>query len=116
MVYEITGVYPAPSFFSIKTLNDGTGRIELAQSLTKDSLQLAKYQLNILAYDSSYPNKKATATLVVSVRRNVNGPEFQPSSSYSKTIVESFVVGDNILQVKAVDKDVSVSYLSYSLI
>ena len=46
MRYEITGVYPAPSFFRIVSQNNGEGRIELTADLRKDSLQLNKYMVS----------------------------------------------------------------------
>ena len=69
-------------------------------------------QLNIVAYDSAYPEKEATATVTIAVLRNQNGPTFIPSSTYEKTIVEGAPVGGEIITVKAQDLDENVRYLA----
>jgi protocadherin Fat 4 len=105
MMYAVTGVYPAQSFFNLTVLSDGRARIRVQKSLRDDSLSLASYTLTLLAWDSEYPEQKISASVIIGVQRNVNGPVFRPSATYSKTIVDSFTVGDMVLQVTAVDQD-----------
>ena len=105
MVYAVTGIYPAQSFFNLTTLADGRARISVRRSLRDDSLSLTSYTLTLVAYDSEYPEQQVTGSVVITVQRNVNGPIYKPSSTYSKTIVDSFAVGSMILQVTAEDAD-----------
>ena len=66
---------------------------------------VSSIQLNLVAYDSEFPDQRATARLIVTVQRNVNGPVFTPSATYQKAIAESFGVGESIIQVSARDED-----------
>ncbi len=105
MVYEVTGTYPAQSFFELQTQNDGRAKILVKQSLRQDSLNLNSYTLTLSSWDSEYPEQVAKASVIINVQRNVNGPIFKPSATYSKTIVDSYQVGDTILTVAADDRD-----------
>ena len=46
MFYEIVGVYPSQSFFSI---NNATGQISISQDLRNDGLKLTQYTVGINA-------------------------------------------------------------------
>ena len=110
IVYEIRGVYPSPSFFQVVPQSNGVGRISITRDLRTDNLQLSSYLLNMVAYDNANPIMEAKATVRINVKRNQNGPVFQPSSTYEKTLAESFEVGEVVLKIKAVDQDTNVSW------
>ena len=61
------------------------------------------------------PEAKAEAQIFVNVTRNVNGPQFQPSATYEKVIVDSFGVGEEVLRVRATDGDQTVGIPFYQL-
>ena len=106
--YEITGLYPSPTFFELNVEND-RAHVMLAKDLRTDSLQLTEYQVKLKAYPISYPDQFVETTLVVTVTRNDYGPTFQPSSNYEQPLVASFPVGDEVLTVSAIDRDELVS-------
>ena len=58
----------------------------------------------MIGYDSLTPYQRATATVDITILRNVNQPAFQPSS-YTQTIQEDTEVGSLILTVTAFDQD-----------
>ena len=45
MTYEVTGVYPAPSFFGLDLEDRGNVRVRVIRDLLSDSLQLTLYQV-----------------------------------------------------------------------
>ena len=47
---------------------------------------------------------------MVTVQRNAEAPVFKPSATYSKTIVDTFSVGEPILQVSAEDPVDAIRY------
>ncbi len=61
--------------------------------------------MTVQAYDSAYPDTRTEAQILINVTRNVNGPQFQPSATYEKVIVDSFGVGEEVLRVRATDGD-----------
>ena len=105
MVYEITGVYPSQTFFSLRMLADGSARVLLQEDLRADNLQLRHYVIRLRAFDSVYPDAIATSVVNVIVERNRNGPRFQPQDIYELALSDSFQVGEPVLQVLAVDDD-----------
>lgn len=66
------------------------------------------YIARVTAIDNLRPNQVATATVVISIIRNPNSPQFT-LPSYTNTISESTNVGTVVLNVTATDRDVSVS-------
>ncbi len=74
------------------------------------------HQLNVVAYDSAYPEVRTTAEVMIGVTRNQNGPQFQPSATYEKVIVDSYAVGEIVLTVRATDGDSQVRTDSISLL
>lgn len=105
MVYEIVGVYPSQTFFSLRVLADGSARVLLSEDLRTDNLQLRHYVVRLRAFDSVYPDAMATSDVNVVVERNRNGPRFQPQDVYERSLSDSFQVGEQVLQVLAVDED-----------
>ena len=104
-MYDLVGVYPSQSFFSLQTLADGSARILLREDLRSDNLQLSHYILRVRAFDSVYPDAVATSDVNVVVERNRNGPRFEPDDVYERKLSDSFEVGEQVLQVRAVDDD-----------
>jgi hypothetical protein len=60
--------------------------------------------LDLVAYNTKWPNNKAFAPGYIYVNRNPNAPQFL-KKDYKKRIPDSFVVGKTILTVFATDKD-----------
>ncbi len=58
----------------------------------------------MVAFDSMFPDNTAIADVTVNVVRNPSLPTFE-QTRYTKSISESFPVGDIIQQVKATDAD-----------
>lgn len=58
----------------------------------------------MVGYDDQTPYQRATADVVISVSRNVNGPLFQPDN-YFRTITEETDVGIMVVDVNATDAD-----------
>ncbi|KAJ8319080.1 hypothetical protein KUTeg_004171 [Tegillarca granosa] len=100
--YMMDGFYPAESLFSI---DNTTGEIRLIKDLKTDSSQLPSYRLQLIAYDTYYPNNRATATATVFVTRNPNAPVFQPNANYDVRLVETVPVGTVAVNVTATDID-----------
>ncbi len=67
----------------------------------------------MVAYDSAYPEVRTTAEVMIGVTRNQNGPQFQPSATYEKVIVDSYAVGEIILTLRATDGDSQVKTIQY---
>ena len=61
-------------------------------------------QIEVEAYDSVYPNNKASVKLALSVRRNPNAPLLS-SQAYSNALSTSFPLGDTFRTVSATDAD-----------
>ncbi|KAK3089813.1 hypothetical protein FSP39_006721 [Pinctada imbricata] len=110
IVYQVTGNYPAPTFFEV---NSTTGLIFLARPVSQDSLLTTTYFLRLIAYDSVYPNIQTTATATINVNRNPNGPQFT-SVDYRQTISEDHALGSAVIDVNATDADGDI--LRYTMI
>ena len=61
-------------------------------------------QLEVVAYDSVYPDNQATSTVVITVMRNPNAPKFT-KDSYRKTVDEKVDLGDSVMRIQATDDD-----------
>lgn len=62
-------------------------------------------QLEILVYDTAYPDAKDYSEVVISVIRDESGPIFRPSATYQITIPETTAIGNNFIDVEAIDPD-----------
>ena len=62
------------------------------------------YQLKVRAEDGGTPPLSSTATVSITVNRNLNVPEFRPDR-YEAEILETQPLGDPIVMVTANDKD-----------
>lgn len=71
-------------------------------------------QLRLIVYDSAYPNARDTSDVVISVFRDESGPIFQPSATYQITIPETTPIGNEVLDVDAIDPD-GVSFIKFSV-
>ncbi|XP_041364041.1 cadherin-23-like [Gigantopelta aegis] len=101
VVYSFVGNSPGQAYFM---LDANTGQIRLRTSLLQDSAQ--QYTLLATASDSTKPARSApqTATVQVSVIRNLNTPNFV-NLPYSTHIAESLSLGASVYQATAVDID-----------
>lgn len=63
--------------------------------------------MRVFVADGGFPSLTATATVDITVRRNLFAPQFQ-NTFIRVTISESTVVGSNITRVFATDQDVDV--------
>ena len=66
-------------------------------------------QLQLQVLDGGTPRLGAVADLVVNVNRNLVAPAWD-RNSYTQTILETKAVGEGILTVQAIDRDVFVSH------
>ena len=62
------------------------------------------FQLTVVAYDSTYPENEATATVSILVERNPHAPEFD-DNNYQKTVDEKFALGSVVMEIRATDED-----------
>ncbi|XP_041363172.1 uncharacterized protein LOC121378881 isoform X2 [Gigantopelta aegis] len=99
ILYESDGVYPSEMFFAI---NRTTGNVHLIHSIRDDPLKLQTYKLKILAFDSEYPDRKASSQVTVSVLRHSSVPMFIPDSSYTPIVQESKPVGFQIENITVI--------------
>jgi len=104
--YSLIGDYPVQSFFR---LDSNTGIIRTTTSLRQDANYGSFYIARVTAVDNLRPNRVATATVGISVRRNPNSPIFNPTN-YARTIPETTPVGSVIIDVNATDADVNVRF------
>jgi len=65
---------------------------------------LLLFQLSVLLWDTAYPQKTSTATLTLSISRNENPPKWS-KSDYRVKANDRYKLGDEIVTVKATDKD-----------
>ena len=101
--YELIGDYPTQSFFSLDTIS---GLISTTANLRSDASYNTFYVARVIAYDSLRTTLRATATVEISIIRNPNVPVFT-LPNYSNTIGEATTPGTVVLNVTAVDADVT---------
>ena len=68
----------------------------------------------MLAVDGGTPPRMSTATVEITVERNLNAPEFNPNK-YEVEVLETQALGAEITKVEARDLDVNVSCFSVDL-
>ncbi|KAH3862832.1 hypothetical protein DPMN_025807 [Dreissena polymorpha] len=106
IMYGKTGNFEsANSFFRIAANN---GTVTLIKDLSQDGLYAQRYNFEIIAYDSFYPNDVATATVTINVDRNPSTPRFidPDGNAYRRVIDETRRLGSIILNINATDDDV----------
>lgn len=104
LTLSVIGDDNAPSLFSLtQSGNNGVIRVVSSQNLASDTAN--SYKLRVLVADGGFPSLTATATVDITVRRNLFAPQFQ-NTFIRVTISESTVVGSNITRVFATDQDV----------
>lgn len=64
-----------------------------------------------MAIDGGTPPRMSTATVQITVERNLNAPEFQPNR-YEREVLETQALGEPIVTVTARDLDVNVSIVN----
>lgn len=67
------------------------------------------FKIRLLAADGGSPRRTSTATVLVTVRRNLVRPAFV-ANFYNETILETTAVGQTIVTVRATDSDPQVFY------
>ncbi|XP_036359005.1 uncharacterized protein LOC115211772 [Octopus sinensis] len=104
--YKLVGYVPGTEYFGIV---ENAGSIFVRKDLKSDTLNSPTYTLLV---EASQNSTKKSATVFITVRRNLNAPIFQ-SQNYFKSVQESENLGQIILTVSATDLDNDV--LKYSL-
>ncbi|XP_046579033.1 protocadherin Fat 4-like [Haliotis rubra] len=103
--YTVIGDDNAPNMF---TIGAQSGDISTnSQDLQSDTA--SEYKLRVLARDGGFPSLTATTTVLINVERNLNVPRFL-TQNYSVSIYETHDLGLPILQLSAIDLDVSSPY------
>ncbi|XP_076458558.1 cadherin EGF LAG seven-pass G-type receptor 1-like [Babylonia areolata] len=114
--YQLTGNTEAQNYFQVDRL---TGQISVRTSLTTDANNPTTYTLRIRAEDGGTPSRTSTVdvTVLVNVIRNVNGPQFI-NSAITREVSQNAQVGNQIVQVTAVDADGQGSFgvITYSIV
>ena len=64
-------------------------------------------QLAVLASDGGSPPKTSTASVEITVRRNLQRPKFEPDR-YETRVLETYPLGATLVTVVATDDDVTV--------
>ena len=96
----------------IFSINDTTGQI--FQNVMLDREQIDKYTIEVCATDGSSKRGCGQVTIYVD-DANDQAPVFQ-SNTYTETINEDLGIGERVLMVTAIDKDIGVNAeLSYGL-
>ncbi|KAL5018737.1 hypothetical protein ScPMuIL_004459 [Solemya velum] len=101
IVYDLVGVFPCKSYFSINQL---TGDIVQRNSFQFDGTQRPSYTCRVEAWDSANPERRITSDLTIGVNRNPSGPIFT-EAIYERTISQNYPVGDIVVDVEATDGD-----------
>ncbi|XP_070182145.1 protocadherin Fat 1-like [Littorina saxatilis] len=109
LTYAAEGIYPADNFFHI---NPVSGVITVKNNLTDDALSRPVYELRVIAYDSAFPDQRATSTVTIGVTHNPNAPRF--SDTYRRIIPETWAFNESIFNISANDGDGDT--LAYELI
>lgn len=78
---------------------------------TISTLHMCVKQARIRAYDGGFPSRSATATVRISVLRNLFSPVYNHTGSIQRTILETDAVGTFIFDLEAYDNDRQVKYL-----
>ncbi|GFS23625.1 protocadherin Fat 4, partial [Elysia marginata] len=99
--YEVTGTYPANNFFDVG-LTDGSLRI--IKDLKEDTTARENYVLTVVAFDNALPSAKATATVSISVLRNINVPAFSPNPVFA-SVDETHPIQNLVTNISATDRD-----------
>lgn len=94
-------LFPPPHWLST---NDSIHRLSNSFLPYQTKISLWFLQLRIVAYDSTYPENQATATVSLSVERNPNAPTFV-DKSYVIDINEKFSLGTVVMTIRAEDDD-----------
>ena len=78
------------------------------------NLPLVFPQLRVGAYDDKVSHQVATTTVLISVTRNPNQPEFQ-NLPYQVTLQETTLVGTSVYRINATDRDGVSLHIEYVL-
>uniref|UniRef100_K1QE50 Protocadherin Fat 1 n=1 Tax=Magallana gigas TaxID=29159 RepID=K1QE50_MAGGI len=101
--YDIIGDDVATSLFAV---DPTAGRITISSLLTSDPA--VQYRVRVRVRDFGTPRRSSTSLLLVTVTRNLNAPQFNPTQ-YSVTILETQTLGSSIQQVSSSDLDTTLT-------
>ncbi|XP_062611587.1 cadherin EGF LAG seven-pass G-type receptor 2-like, partial [Saccostrea cucullata] len=101
IAYTVIGDNAAPAFFGV--ISDRGNITIINQALLRKDMD-TKYTLRLTAHDKRYPNNKVNETVTITVKRNLNAPVFS-LPSYSRTVLDTIPIGDQVVQVNATDAD-----------
>eukprot|EP00105_Crassostrea_gigas_P030808 XP_011453260.1 PREDICTED: protocadherin-like wing polarity protein stan [Crassostrea gigas] len=104
ITYSLVGDGTATVYFQF---DSSTGVVSLRQSLQPDTA--STYNLRILASDGGCPPRTDTATVIISVQRNLNAPAFDRRIYYG-TVLEQDRIGRPFTKVTATDSDRQAPY------
>ncbi|KAL3875970.1 hypothetical protein ACJMK2_033864 [Sinanodonta woodiana] len=101
--YRLFGFLLGQEYFAV---NLNTGDVTLKKALTLNPDKVPSYVLLIEAYDSVEPGDKNYMTLIIRVNRNLNAPEFGPTS-YTASVKDYDPIGTSVTRVSAQDRDIT---------
>lgn len=102
-----------PTFFTVES---NTGLIRLKSNLDLTTDRVSTYVARVVASDGGFPSRSATATVLISVLRNLFSPVFSNFNFLQRSILETVPVGTFIVDLNATDADKSVrKYACYEV-
>ncbi|KAL5018733.1 hypothetical protein ScPMuIL_004455 [Solemya velum] len=104
LTYDIIGDDKGSVYFRIDA---GSGMVRTTSQLINDNSNF--YIIRVRASDGGTPSLTATATVAVTVTRNLFTPEWL-QQNYTVTILDSQELGSSLLQLNARDLDVDAPY------
>ncbi|KAK3745550.1 hypothetical protein RRG08_040225, partial [Elysia crispata] len=103
VTYSIIGIDTGPTYFDI---NPTSGQIYVKANLRDDPIKRSQYTLRLRAERQfQVTTQEAFATATITVNRNLNSPQLRPNALYERTINEDAFIGDNVVQIDALDAD-----------
>ncbi|KAK7482291.1 hypothetical protein BaRGS_00026419 [Batillaria attramentaria] len=113
LVFEVIGNSTAPGLFRLgPSVSSGptsaTASVEVRDGPYLRRDQSSSYILNLIVYDSAYPDKRDTSEVLITMRRNLNAPQLN-NTNYRVTIPDSTPAGMFIykdISASDIDNDV----------
>lgn len=97
-------------------MESNTGLIRLKSNLDLTTDRVSTYVARVVASDGGFPSRSATATVLISVLRNLFSPVFSNFNFLQRSILETVPVGTFIVDLNATDADKSVrKYACYEV-
>ena len=102
ITYDLIGDDGTPSYF---TINDTTGIISLRPNTNLEFDDTVLFVARVRASDGGFPSRTDTATVSISVLRNLFSPQFNHTGNIQVTIPETSPIGTFIFDLDAFDND-----------